>query len=58
MGVKRRKATGRECLAQVWTSEKQLQGREFCFIFNELVRNDELLEGDVAEEVANRRIGA
>ena len=44
--------------SQVWTSEKQLQGREFCFIFNELVRNDELLEGDVAEEVANRRIGA
>ena len=54
MGLSRRMATGRACLAQVWTSEKQLQGREFCFIFNELIRNDELLEDDVANK-ANMR---
>ncbi len=46
MGLNRQKAN----LAQVWTSFKQLQGREFCFIFNELVREDELLEGDVTKE--------
>ncbi len=50
MGLNRRKAN----LAQVWTSEKHLQGREFCFIFNELIRDDERLEGDVAKQ-ANMR---
>jgi hypothetical protein len=48
-----RKATGRACLAQVWTSVKQLDGREFCFMFNELIRNDEQLEDKVAKKVAN-----
>jgi hypothetical protein len=38
----------------VWTSERTLDGREFCSIFNELIRNDPLLDdrvGGVADQV-------
>jgi hypothetical protein len=37
---------------KVWTSVKVLDGREFCFMLNELVRNDALLDDDVADQVA------
>jgi len=37
---------------KVWTSVKELDGREFCFILNELVRNDLLLTDDIADRVA------
>jgi hypothetical protein len=37
---------------KVWTSAKMLDGREFCFILNELVRDDLLLTDDIADRVA------
>ena len=41
--------------AQVWTSQNRLEGREFCFIFNELIRNDELSAEGVLELLARLR---
>jgi hypothetical protein len=35
----------------VWTSQRQLNGREFCSVFNELIRDDALLDDDVADQV-------
>jgi hypothetical protein len=35
----------------VWTSAKKLDGREFCSIFNSLIRDDALLTDDVADQV-------
>ena len=37
---------------KVWTSQKQLQGREFCSILNELIRTDALLTDKVADRLA------
>ena len=37
---------------KVWTSVRKLDDREFCSIFNELIRNDELLDDKVADQVA------
>ena len=36
----------------MWTSLRQLNGREFCSIFNELIRDDPLLDDRVADQVA------
>ncbi len=37
---------------KVWTSQKQLAGREFCSIVNELIRTDALLTDEVADQLA------
>jgi hypothetical protein len=36
---------------KVWTSEQTLADREFCSIFNELIRNDRLLDDKAADQV-------
>ncbi len=37
---------------KVWTSDKVLNGHEFCFILNELVRDDAMLTDKIADRVA------
>ena len=37
---------------KVWTSQKRLGGREFCFILNELIRKDALFTDEVADQLA------
>jgi hypothetical protein len=37
---------------KVWTSAKNLRGREFCSIFNELIRKDSELTDELAHQVA------
>ncbi len=39
------------CLPQVWTSMKTLNGREFCFMLNTLIRDDATLTDEVADQV-------
>ena len=41
----------RRCPPQVWTSFKTLNGREFCFMLNSLIRDDATLTDEVAEQV-------
>jgi hypothetical protein len=35
----------------VWTSLKSLNGREFCFMLNSLIRDDAKLTDEVADQV-------
>jgi hypothetical protein len=37
---------------KVWTSQKKLEGREFCSIVNELIRTDALFTDEVADQAA------
>jgi hypothetical protein len=37
---------------KVWTSQKTLQGREFCSILNEIIRDDEMMDKKLADQVA------
>jgi hypothetical protein len=39
---------------QVWTSMKDLDGREFCFMLNALIRDDAKLTDEVADQVPTR----
>ena len=41
----------RRCPPQVWTSLKTLNGREFCFMLNSLIRDDAKLTDEVADQV-------
>ncbi len=41
----------RRCPPQVWTSFKTLNGREFCFMLNSLIRDDARLTDEVADQV-------
>jgi hypothetical protein len=38
----------------VWTSLKSLNGREFCFMLNSLIRDDTKLTDEVADQVPPR----
>jgi hypothetical protein len=38
----------------VWTSLKTLNGREFCFMLNSLIREDAKLTDEVANQVLTR----
>ena len=40
--------------SQVWTSLKSLDGREFCFMLNSLIRDDAKLTDEVADQVPPR----
>ncbi len=44
----------RRCPPQVWTSLKTLNGREFCFMLNSLIRDDAKLTDEVANQVPTR----
>ena len=39
---------------QVWTSLKDLDGREFCSMLNALIRDDAQLTDEVADQVPTR----
>ena len=38
----------------MWTSLKSLNGREFCFMLNSLIRDDAKLTDEVADQVPPR----
>jgi hypothetical protein len=40
----------------VWTSLKSLNGREFCFMLNSLIRDDMMLTDEVANQVPPRDV--
>jgi hypothetical protein len=40
----------------VWTSLKSLNGREFCFMLNSLIRDDMKLTDEVADQVPPRDV--